>query len=33
MENLPKKPKHKIKVYIDYKNLKSFTNIKVLNQR
>ena len=25
------KPKHKTKVYINYKNLKSFTNIKVLN--
>ena len=27
------RPKHKIEIYIDYKNLKSFISIKVLNQR
>ena len=25
--------KHKIKIYIDYKNLKSFISIKILNQK
>ena len=27
------KPKYKIKVYIDHKNLKSFTSTKILNQK